>query len=320
MKNYLDIINLAKNVISIELESIKLCRDKIDNNFYEAVNLILSSKGRLIVVGVGKSANIAKKIVATFNSTGQPSIFLHAGDASHGDLGNIQNEDIVLILSKSGNTTEIVKIVPIIKEMGNKVISITSIRDSFLTRESNIIIDSTIKKEACPLNLAPTTSSTVQLILGDALAVCLLESKNFTKEDFARFHPGGTLGKRLTLKVAHLINNQKPIVYLNTSLAEVIGEISKSKIGATAVLDNTKIVGIITDGDLRRMLQSEKDIKELTSKNIMSKEPITIDKDTLAYDALLLMKKKNINQLLVLSQNKYIGAIHIHDIIKEGIL
>ena len=320
MKSSREIIEIARKVISIEKEAVAELELKIGDEFVKAIEIILSSKGRVILAGVGKSANIASKIVATFNSTGQPAVFLHAADAIHGDLGNIQPNDVVVFISKSGNTAEIKQILPLIKDMGNQLIAITGNLSSFLAKEASVVIDTSVKKEACPYNLAPTSSTTAQLVVGDALAVCLLEAKQFTEKDFARFHPGGTLGKRLTLRVLDLLEKSAPQVLKNENINQVIVEISQKRLGATAVLDGSKLVGIITDGDLRRMLESGKDITELKAADIMTVNPKKIGINELAYDALKLMESNNISQLLVLDGKKYVGAIHIHDILKEGIV
>jgi arabinose-5-phosphate isomerase len=282
--------------------------------------LILSTKGRLIVAGIGKSANIANKMVATFNSTGQPAVFLHAADAIHGDLGNIQEGDVVICISKSGNTPEVKTLVPFIKNMGNKIIALTGNPKSFLAIKSDFILDVSVEKEACPNNLAPTSSTTAQLVMGDAIAVSLLACKDFTEEDFARFHPGGILGKRLNIKVQDLISDYTPKVNSNASINEVIIEISQNRLGVTAVLNDKKLAGIITDGDLRRMLENEKDISSLCAKDIMSCDPKITKPEDLAYNALKEMEQNNITQLIVIKSEKYLGVIHIHDIIKEGII
>jgi arabinose-5-phosphate isomerase len=259
-------------------------------------------------------------MVATFNSTGQPSVFLHASDAMHGDLGNIQKNDVVICVSKSGNTEEIKILVPFVKNLGNKIISICGTKDSYLAKESDLFIDSTVEKEACPNNLAPTSSTTAQLVLGDAMAVCLLELRNFSDSDFARFHPGGTLGKRLYLKVSDIISEQsKAIVSPQDSINSVIVEISNKRLGSTAVIDNGKLIGIITDGDLRRMLENNSDISSLKASDIMCATPKTISSDKLASYALTILEQNNISQLVVVDDEKYIGIVHIHDILKEGI-
>ena len=320
MKSFSQILDIAKSVIRLESVSIAELSDKLNDDFAKAVELILSSNGRVIVAGVGKSANIASKIVATFNSTGQPAVFLHAGDAIHGDLGNIQENDVVICISKSGNTSEIKYLLPLIKNMGNKIVAICGNNDSYLAKEADCVLDATVKKEACPNNLAPTSSTTAQLVLGDALAICLLECKNFTDKDFARFHPGGVLGKKLFLKVNDIAkNNEAPFVQSHENIKNVIIEISRKRLGATAVLDGKKLVGIITDGDLRRMLEKGKKIEEVLAKDIMNKTPKIINASELAIEALKMMEQNNISQLLVVEKENYIGIIHIHDILKEGI-
>ena len=322
MKNLNNIIATAKETILLESKVIANLTHLLNKDFEQSVSYILNSKGRVIVTGVGKSAIIATKIVATLNSTGTPSIFMHSADAIHGDLGNVQKEDVVICLSKSGNTPEIKMLVPFIKNYGNKIIAITGNPDSFLGKNADFCINSYVEKEACPNNLAPTTSTTAQLVLGDALAICLLELRGFTSIDFAKYHPGGALGKKLTLKVSHLIeNNQLPKVTENSSIAEVIVEISEKRLGVTAVLDNDKkIIGIITDGDIRRMLQKSTEINNITAKDIMGKNPKTISNTAMAIDALNTMENSNITQILAVDENKnYIGVVHLHDLIKEGI-
>tara|TARA_Y100001968_G_C19359679_1_gene719067 strand:+ start:433 stop:1395 length:963 start_codon:yes stop_codon:yes gene_type:complete len=320
MLNKKNILIIANDVISTEINAISQLKNTLDDNFIQAIELILPSEGRLIISAVGKSANIANKMVATFNSTGQPSIFLHAFDAMHGDLGNIQRNDIVILISKSGNTEEIKMLVPLVKKLGNKIISICGSKDSYLARESDIFIDSTVAKEACPNNLAPTSSTTAQLVLGDAMAVCLLELRNFSDSDFARFHPGGTLGKRLLLKVSDIISEQsKAMVAPNDTISSVIMEISNKRLGSTAVIENEKLIGIVTDGDLRRMLENNSDISSLQASDIMSTNPKIISSDKLASYALTVLEKNNISQLVVVDGKEYIGIVHIHDILKEGI-
>ncbi len=273
MKSLSDIKKIARETIAIELAAVAKLESSINDDFVNAINLILGTKGRLIVAGIGKSANIANKMVATFNSTGQPAVFLHAADAIHGDLGNIQEGDVVICISKSGNTPEVKALVPFIKNMGNKIIALTGDPNSFLAIKSDFILDVSVEKEACPNNLAPTSSTTAQLVMGDAIAVSLLACKDFTEEDFARFHPGGILGKRLNIKVQDLISDYTPKVNSNASINEVIIEISQNRLGVTAVLNDKKLAGIITDGDLRRMLENEKDISSLCAKDIMSCDP-----------------------------------------------
>ena len=320
MKSLSDIKKIARETIAIELAAVAKLESSINDDFVNAINLILSTKGRLIVAGIGKSANIANKMVATFNSTGQPAIFLHAADAIHGDLGNIQEGDVVICISKSGNTPEVKALVPFIKNMGNKIIALTGNPKSFLAIKSDFILDVSVEKEACPNNLAPTSSTTAQLVMGDAIAVSLLACKDFTEEDFARFHPGGILGKRLNIKVQDLISDYTPKVNPNASINEVIIEISQNRLGVTAVLNDKKLAGIITDGDLRRMLEEEKDISSLCAKDIMSCDPKITKPEDLAYNALKEMEQNNITQLIVIKSEKYLGVIHIHDIIKEGII
>ena len=320
MKSLSDIKKIARETIAIELAAVAKLESSINDDFVNAINLILSTKGRLIVAGIGKSANIANKMVATFNSTGQPAVFLHAADAIHGDLGNIQEGDVVICISKSGNTSEVKALVPFIKNMGNKIIALTGDPNSFLAIKSDFILDVSVEKEACPNNLAPTSSTTAQLVMGDAIAVSLLACKDFTEKDFARFHPGGILGKRLNIKVQDLISDYTPKVNSNASINEVIIEISQNRLGVTAVLNDKKLAGIITDGDLRRMLENEKDISSLCAKDIMSCDPKITKPEDLAYNALKEMEQNNITQLIVIKSEKYLGVIHIHDIIKEGII
>ncbi len=321
MKKLNPILQTAKETILLESAAIANLAKLLDENFEKAVNFILNSNGRVIVTGIGKSANIATKIVATFNSTGTPAIFMHAADAIHGDLGNVQENDVVICISKSGNTPEIKVLVPLIKNYGNKIIAITGNIDSFLGKNADFPLNTFVEKEACPNNLAPTTSTTAQLVMGDALAVCLQDLRGFTKKDFAKYHPGGALGKRLYLRVSDLIkNNQIPKVNASDSIAKVIIEISERRLGVTAVLENEKIVGIITDGDLRRMLSKTTDINHFTAKDIMGKNPKTVQENAMAIEALEKLESNNITQILVVdAQEKYIGIVHLHDLIKEGI-
>jgi arabinose-5-phosphate isomerase len=321
LKKINPILQTAEETILLESRAIANLAKLLDENFEKAVNFILNSNGRVIVTGIGKSANIATKIVATFNSTGTPAIFMHAADAIHGDLGNVQENDVVICLSKSGNTPEIKVLVPLIKNYGNKIIAITGNVDSFLGKNADFPLNTFVEKEACPNNLAPTTSTTAQLVMGDALAVCLQDLRGFTKKDFAKYHPGGALGKRLYLRVSDLItNNQIPKVNASDSIAKVIVEISERRLGVTAVLENEKIVGIITDGDLRRMLSKTTDINHFTAKDIMGKNPKTIQENAMAIAALEKLESNNITQILVVdAQEKYIGVVHLHDLIKEGI-
>ncbi len=321
MKNKNSIIDNAKLTIDIESKAIANLKNLINSDFENAVNFIFNSKGRVIITGIGKSAIIANKIVATLNSTGTPSIFMHAADAIHGDLGNIQEEDTVICISKSGNTPEIKVLVPLIQNYGNKLIALTGNPDSFLGTNADYTLNCHVEKEACPNNLAPTTSTTAQLVMGDALSVCLLEMKDFTSKDFAKYHPGGALGKRLYLRVNDLVaNNEAPLVNPETSVKEVIIEISKKRLGATAVIENGQITGMITDGDIRRMLEKHSDISSLTAKDIMTKNPKTLNTDAMAIDALNTLENFGITQILVINdQKKYVGIIHLHDLIKEGI-
>lgn len=316
-----DIINIAQQTITEEAAAVAKLTDYIDDDFTQAVDYILHSKGRVVITGIGKSAIIANKIVATMNSTGTPAIFMHAADAIHGDLGIIQQEDVVICISKSGNTPEIKVLVPLLKRGDNKLIAITSNKGSVLAQQADWVLYAHVEKEACPNNLAPTTSTTAQLVLGDALAVCLLEMKHFGSSDFAKYHPGGALGKRLYLKVSDIVvHNQKPEVSPDTDIKKVIVEISAKMLGVAAVIDQGNIVGVVTDGDIRRMLSKTDTIKGLTAKDIMSVRPKTIDFDSLAIDALNLMEKNKITQLLVTQDGKYAGIIHLHNLIQEGLL
>ena len=316
-----DIINIARQTITEEAAAVAKLTDYIDDDFTQAVDYILHSKGRVVITGIGKSAIIANKIVATMNSTGTPAIFMHAADAIHGDLGIIQQDDVVICISKSGNTPEIKVLVPLLKRGNNKLIAITSNKNSVLAQQADSVLYAHVDKEACPNNLAPTTSTTAQLVLGDALAVCLLEMKHFGSSDFAKYHPGGALGKRLYLKVSDIVShNQKPEVSPDTDIKKVIVEISEKMLGVTAVLNNHQIVGIVTDGDIRRMLSKTDSIKGLTAKDIMSVNPKTIEVDCLAIDALHLMEKNKITQLLATKQGEYVGIIHLHNLIQEGLI
>ena len=315
------ILKTAKSTIKIESKAIDHLSELLTEDFAEAVELIYNSKGRVIITGIGKSAIIANKIVATLNSTGTPAVFMHAADAIHGDLGLILVDDIVICISKSGNTPEIKVLVPLIKNANNKMIAITGNKESFLGQQADFILNVYVAQEACPNNLAPTTSTTAQLVMGDALAVCLLELRGFSSKDFAKYHPGGALGKRLYLRVNDLSSqNQKPQVGLETTLKEVIVEITEKMLGVTAVVDNGKIVGIITDGDLRRMLSKSDDITSLKAKDIMSNNPRRISEEAMAVDAKELMEEFGISQLLVEHDGKYSGVVHLHDLIKEGII
>lgn len=314
--------SIANRTLQIEIEAINGLSNFIDQSFEEAVNAIHHSKGRFIVSGVGKTAIIAQKIVATCNSTGTPSIFLHAAESIHGDSGMITPNDIVLIISKSGESPEIKNLVQLVNHFGNPLIGMVGNIDSYLARQSKWILNTTVAKEACVNNLAPTSSTTAQMVMGDLIAVCLMELNNFKAIDFAKFHPGGNLGKRLTLTVGQMANhNPKPSVMGSTSLKEVIHTISKNRLGATAVVNNqNKVEGIITDGDIRRMLEQHTSIQDLRALDIYHKAPITIAPNELAVNALSLMEQKDISQIIVAEESNYIGMIHMHDLMREGIL
>lgn len=321
MKNIQEILEIAKNTLRIEAEGISGLIQKINNDFPMIVKTILGINGRVIITGVGKSAIIAQKIVSTFNSTGTPAVYMHAGDAIHGDLGILQKDDLVICVSKSGNTPEIKVLTPLLKQSGNILVGMVGDLNSYLAKQADMVLDTTVEKEACPNNLAPTTSTTAQLALGDALAVCLLECREFSSTDFAKYHPGGSLGKRLYLKVNDLsTNNEKPSVSPDSFVKEVIIEITKNRLGAVAVIENDHIVGIITDGDIRRMMEKYDTIKELKAKDIMGTSPRQIDEDELAVNALEIMRANNITQLLVVKDRKYTGIVHLHDLLREGII
>ncbi|BDU23525.1 MULTISPECIES: KpsF/GutQ family sugar-phosphate isomerase [unclassified Flavobacterium] len=316
-----NILAIAKKTILSESEAITKLIDFLDENFYEAVQRIYETKGRLIVTGIGKSAIIAQKMVATFNSTGTPSMFLHAAEAIHGDLGMIQNEDVIICISKSGNSPEIKVLVPLLKRFGNTLIAITGNITSFLAKGSDYILNTTVNTEACPINLAPTNSTTAQLVMGDALAVCLMEMRDFKPEDFAVYHPGGALGKKLLLRVKDMIEHSlKPAVTPDTSIKKAIFEISEKRLGVTAVIEDNKIIGIITDGDIRRMLNDVDTIADLTARDIMSKNPKVVSSETMAVDALNILEDFSITQLIVADNGEYKGVLHLHDILKEGIV
>tara|TARA_R100000935_G_scaffold14034_1_gene28247 strand:- start:14052 stop:15017 length:966 start_codon:yes stop_codon:yes gene_type:complete len=315
------IISVAKQTIETESKAIMYLAQLVDEEFAQAVETIYNSKGRVVITGIGKSANIATKIVATLNSTGTPAIFMHAADAIHGDLGTILADDVVICISKSGNTPEIKVLVPLIKSRGNKLLAITSNRASFLGIQSDYVMHAYAEKEACPNNLAPTTSTTAQLVIGDALAMSLLDIRGFSSKDFARFHPGGSLGKKLYLRVSDLTSlNERPQVTPDTDVKKVIVEISEKLLGVTAVVENDTIVGIITDGDLRRMLTKEDSIAGLTAKDIMTANPKRIDNDAMAVEAMEIMDKNGITQILAEENGKYCGVVHIHNLTKEGII
>ena len=315
-----NIIEFGKEVIKLQSESIRNLIELVDENFETAINLILDSKGRVVVTGIGKSAIIANKIVATLNSTGTPSIFMHAADAIHGDLGIIKKDDVIICISKSGNTPEIMDLVPFLKMTKNPLIAITGDINSSLAKNSSVVLNSHVDIEICPNNLAPTNSTTAQLVIGDAIAATLVKIKGFSSNDFAKFHPGGSLGKKLYLKVNDLIDSAvKPMVSKDDDIKDVIIEISNKMLGITPVFSKDKIVGVITDGDLRRTLLNNQEISKLKAKDIMSTNPQIIDSETLASEALEIMKKNKISQLIVTNNNLYFGVIHIQSLIKEGI-
>jgi len=315
------ILASAKKTILSESESIAKLTQFLDDNFVNAVEIIYKSKGRLVVTGIGKSAIIAQKIVATLNSTGTPSLFLHASEAIHGDLGMLQPSDVVICISKSGNSPEIKVLVPLLKRFGNKLIAITGNTTSFLGKEADFVLNTYVDSEACPINLAPTNSTTAQLVMGDAIAVCLMEMKNFTAEDFAKYHPGGALGKKLLLRVSDMLDTtKKPIVAADSMIKNVIIEISEKRLGVTTVIENEKVIGIITDGDIRRMLNKTENISGLTAQEIMTKNPKTIKSTDMVSDALNILEYFSITQLVVVDNGEYKGVIHLHDILKEGII
>lgn len=320
MNNIAAIRESALKTIHQEAEAITGLLSYINDPFTQSVEVILRCRGRVIVTGIGKSAIIGQKIVATFNSTGTPAVFMHAADAIHGDLGIIQKEDVVLCLSKSGETPEIRILVPLIKKNGNPLIALVGNPNSYLATQATHWINTFVSQEACPNNLAPTSSTTAQLVMGDALAICLLESRGFTADDFAKFHPGGVLGKTLYLTVADLyVNNPAPKVIFSDNIKQVILEISSKRLGATAVLKQDKLIGIITDGDLRRMLEKHIELETVTAEDVMSEHPKVIEPETLVIEALNLMRHNNITQLIVVKNDVYLGIIHLHDILKEGI-
>ncbi|HEU4575346.1 MAG TPA: KpsF/GutQ family sugar-phosphate isomerase [Chitinophagaceae bacterium] len=313
---------IALRTIELEAQSVSGLSRYINADFAKAVETIKNCSGRLVVSGIGKSAIIGQKMVATFNSTGTPAIFMHAADAIHGDLGMVQQNDVVMIISKSGNSPEIKVLVPLIRNFGNTLIGMVGNQESFLAKQSDIILNTTVEKEACPNNLAPTSSTTAQLVMGDALAIVLMELKGFGNDDFAKFHPGGTLGKKLYLRVDDLYrDNEKPCVLPDQTIKEVIVEITEKRLGVTAVADEAaNLLGIITDGDLRRMLEKNLPIDQFTAQDIMTTNPKTIQAGQLAVDALDLMRKHEITQLVVVNHGKYLGMIHLHDLVKEGLI
>lgn len=316
------ILMLGRRTIQSEADAVAQLNQFINQDFARAIEAIRNCKGRIVISGIGKSAIIAQKIVATLNSTGTPSAFMHAADAIHGDLGMVQQEDVVMVISKSGESPEIRVLIPLLKNFGNTLIAMAGNEGSYLVKQADIFLNTTVSQEACPNNLAPTSSTTAQLVMGDAIAVVLMELKGFGSDDFAKFHPGGALGKKLYLRVADLyIHNESPRVAPGASLKEVIMEISAKRLGATAVVDaNGQVAGVITDGDLRRMMETDGAMNQVTAQDIMTRNPRTIQAEELAVEALDLMRKQDISQLLVTHQNKYLGIIHLHDLIREGLI
>jgi len=312
---------IAIKVIENEYLAIKKLVDSIDDDFIKVVQLLFESKGRVIVTGIGKTAHIAQKIVATFNSTGTPAIFMHAADAIHGDLGIVRKDDVVIAISKSGETPEIKVLVPLVKGRNNILIALVGSTQSYLAKQADYVIDVTVEREACPNNLAPTSSTTAQLVMGDALAISLLELRGFTPDDFAQFHPGGALGKKMFLRVSDLsVNNLVPKVNASENISNVIIEISSKRLGTTAVMKNNTLIGVITDGDLRRMIQDHPNYQQLKASEIMTGNPLTVEASDMVVNALSIMRENNITQLPVMDGDNYVGVIHLHDILKEGII
>jgi arabinose-5-phosphate isomerase len=322
LKTQTPILQAAIRTIEAEADAIKLMASRLTDSFEQVINTLARCKGRIVVSGIGKSAIIAQKLVATFNSTGSPAVFLHAADAIHGDLGMVQQDDIVMIISKSGESPEIKVLVPLIKNFGNTLIAIVGNTSSYLAKKSDYILDTTVSKEACPNNLAPTSSTTAQLVMGDAIAVCLMEKHGFKVSDFAKLHPGGTLGKKLYMRVSDLYtDNQKPQVKADQALREVIVEITTKRLGVTAVTDNNgKVLGIITDGDLRRMMEKDGNLQGILAKDIMTANPKTIAPAEMAVNALDIMRQNEIMHLVVTENDYYLGIIHLHDLVKEGLI
>lgn len=317
------ILAVGRRTVELETRSVEGLQAYLNEDFAQAVQAIFHCRGRLVVSGIGKSAIVAQKIVATLNSTGTPALFLHAADAIHGDLGMVQEDDIVLIISKSGESPEIKVLVPLIKNFGNQLIGMVGQTQSFLAQQADFVLNTTVSKEACPNNLAPTSSTTAQMVMGDALAVCLMEMKGFNGQDFAKFHPGGNLGKRLYLRVKDLyVQNQRPVIAPDAVLKEIIISISGNRLGVTVVTDSTqKVLGVITDGDLRRMLERESELTSVRAEKIMTRNPKQIGPDAMAIEALDLLRKHDITQLVVVDTNQeYLGVLHLHDLIKEGLL
>ena len=320
MTHQINIKQIAIQAVENEYNAIKGLANAINDDFVRAVEKIFQSDGRVVLTGIGKSAIVAQKIVATLNSTGTPSIFMHAADAIHGDLGIVRKEDIVIAISKSGETPEVKMLIPLLKGRKNFLIAMVGNTNSYLAKQADLVLNTTVEKEACPNNLAPTSSTTAQMVMGDALAISLLELRGFSPADFAKFHPGGALGKRMFMHVSDLsVNNLVPKVDIDENISNVIIEISSKMLGTTAVLDKEKLVGVITDGDLRRMIQKSSNYQHLKAKDVMTKTPKTIDQDELVVEALSMMRENNITQLIVMNKNKYVGIIHLHDILKEGI-
>ena len=317
-----DILFVARQTVQAEADSLLGLLPYLDDSFEKVVRMVYDSPGRLVVSGIGKSAIIAQKIVATLNSTGTPGLYLHAADAIHGDIGMVQPDDIVLIISRSGNSPEIKVLVPLVKSFGNTVIGMVGNMQSFLAQQSNVILNTTVSQEACPNNLAPTSSTTAQMVMGDALAVCLMNLRGFTGQDFAKFHPGGSLGRQLYLQVKDLlVHNEVPQVSPDASLQQVIMEMTKKRLGATAVTEmDGSLYGIITDGDLRRMLEKGANLQTVQAKDICTRHPKTIAPDALAVNALDILRKHDITQLIVVADGKYVGLVHLHDLIKEGLI
>lgn len=316
-----EILKSGQKVIRNEAKAISKLEESINDTFVSVVELIYRASGNVIITGIGKSANIAQKIVATFNSTGTRAVFMHAADAVHGDLGIIRDEDLIIALSKSGETPELKVLVPLLKTRGNKLVALCGNMQAYLAKHADYVLDTTVESEACPNNLAPTSSTTAQLVMGDALAICVLESRGFTANDFAKFHPGGSLGKKMYMRVSDLyLKNEKPQVEPDDDLRRVILEISTRRLGATAVLRNDELIGVITDGDLRRMLMKNTAIDSIKAEEIMTKAPKTITADSLVVDALQMMRNHNITQLPVMQKGQYAGVIHLHDILKEGFI
>ncbi|MFA7445745.1 MAG: KpsF/GutQ family sugar-phosphate isomerase [Flavobacteriaceae bacterium] len=321
MKSTEKILKKARQVFVSESKSIAQLSDFLDENFTQTITAILKLKGKVIVTGIGKSAIIAQKIVATFNSTGTPAQFLHASEAIHGDLGMIQQSDIVICISKSGNSPEIKMLAPIIKNFGNTLVGMTGNTDSFLAKQSDFILNTFVERESCPNNVAPTDSTTAQLVMGDALAVCLMYERGFSANDFAKYHPGGALGKKLLLRVKDMLDKEnKPSVAPDSTIKDVIVEISQKRLGVTAVVENNNLQGIITDGDIRRMLEKQDSFTHLRAQDIMTRNPKTIEAENMAVDALNTMENFSITQLIVTQNREYVGVIHLHDLLKEGIV